>query len=57
MLIGTCEDMKEIEDACNLNEMKYNYKFTAEDINLIIEKEPDDQDKLRLNLNGMDTLD
>ena len=36
---------------------EHNQKFTAVDVNLKIEKEPDDQNKLRLNLNGMDILE
>ena len=33
---------------------KHNQIFKAEDVKLKIEKEPDNSDKLRLNLNGMD---
>jgi len=35
----------------------HNQKFTAADVKLKIEKEPDNPNKLRLNLNGMDILD
>jgi hypothetical protein len=35
---------------------EHNRKFTAEDVKLKIEKEPDNPNKLRLNLNGMDIL-
>ena len=36
---------------------EHNQKFTAEDVKLKIEKEPDNQNKLWLNINGMDILD
>jgi hypothetical protein len=36
---------------------EHNQKFTAEDVRLKIEKEPDNLDKLRLNLNGMNILE
>jgi hypothetical protein len=36
---------------------EHNQKFTAENINLKIEKEQDNSNKLRLNLNGMNILD
>ncbi|KAA6332807.1 Plasmid recombination enzyme [termite gut metagenome] len=36
---------------------EHNQKFTAEDVRLKIEKEPDNPNKLRLNLNGMNILD
>ena len=36
---------------------EHNRKFVAEDVKLKIEKEPDNQDKLWLNLNGMNVLD
>jgi len=36
---------------------EHNQKFTAEDIQLKIEKETDNPNKLRLNLNGMNILD
>ena len=36
---------------------EHNQKFTANDVKLKIEKEPDNLNKLRLNLNGMDILD
>jgi hypothetical protein len=36
---------------------EHNQKFTAENINLKIEKEQDNPNKLRLNLNGMNILD
>jgi chromosome segregation ATPase len=35
---------------------EHNQKFTAEDVKLKIEKEPDNSNKLRLNLNGMNIL-
>lgn len=35
---------------------EHNQKFTAEDVKLKIEKEPDNPNKLRVNLNGMDIL-
>ncbi|KAA6330128.1 Plasmid recombination enzyme [termite gut metagenome] len=36
---------------------EHNQKFTAEDVRLKIEKEPDNPNKLRLNLNGMNILE
>jgi hypothetical protein len=36
---------------------EHKQKFTAEDVKLKMEKEPDNPDKLRLNLNGVDILD
>jgi hypothetical protein len=36
---------------------EHSQKFTAEDIQLNIEKEPEKLNKLRLNLNGMNILD
>ena len=36
---------------------EHNQKFTVEDMKLKIEKEPDNPNKLRLNLNGMNILD
>ncbi len=36
---------------------EHKQKFTAEDVKLKMEKEPDNPDKLRLNLNGMNILD
>jgi uncharacterized protein (DUF3084 family) len=36
---------------------EHNQKFIAEDVRLKIEKEPDNLNKLRLNLNGMNILD
>ena len=36
---------------------EYNRKFEATDIRLKVEKEPDNPDRLRLNLNGTDILD
>jgi FtsZ-binding cell division protein ZapB len=36
---------------------EHNHKFTAEDVRLKIEKEPDNPNKLRLNINGMNILD
>ncbi|MDR2913283.1 MAG: plasmid recombination protein [Tannerella sp.] len=36
---------------------EHQQKFTAEDVKLKMEKEPDNPDKLRLNLNGMNILD
>jgi hypothetical protein len=36
---------------------EHNQKFMAEDVKLKIEKEPDNPNKLRLNLNGMDILE
>ncbi|KAA6312206.1 hypothetical protein EZS27_036821 [termite gut metagenome] len=36
---------------------EHNQKFTAEDVRLKIEKEPDNPKKLRLNLNGMNILE
>jgi hypothetical protein len=36
---------------------EHNQQFTAEDVRLKIEKEPDNPNKLRLNLNGMNILD
>jgi hypothetical protein len=36
---------------------EHNQKFTAEDVRLKIEKEPDNPNKLRLNLNGMTILE
>jgi len=36
---------------------EHNRKFLAEDVKLKIEKEPDNPNKLRLNLNGMDILE
>lgn len=36
---------------------EHEQKFTAEDVKLKMEKEPDNPDKLRLNLNGMNILD
>jgi hypothetical protein len=36
---------------------EHNQKFTAENINLEIEKEQDNPNKLRLNINGMNILD
>jgi hypothetical protein len=36
---------------------EHNRKFTAEDVKLKIEKEPNNPNKLRLNLNGMDILE
>jgi hypothetical protein len=36
---------------------EHNQKFKAEDVKLKIEKEPDNQSKLCLNLNGMNILD
>jgi hypothetical protein len=36
---------------------EHNRKFEATDIRLKVEKEPDNPDKLRLNLNGTDILD
>ena len=35
---------------------EHNRKFTAEDAKLKIEKEPENPNKLRLNLNGMNIL-
>ena len=36
---------------------EHNHKFTAEDVRLKIEKESDNPNKLRLNLNGMNILE
>jgi hypothetical protein len=36
---------------------EHNQKFTAEDVKLKIEKEPDNPNKSRLNLNGMNILE
>jgi hypothetical protein len=36
---------------------EHNQKFKAENVNLKIEKEPDNQNKLRLNINGINILD
>ncbi|KAA6317012.1 hypothetical protein EZS27_032769 [termite gut metagenome] len=36
---------------------EHNQKFTAEDVRLEVEKEPDNPNKLRLNLNGVNILD
>ncbi len=36
---------------------EHNQKFTAENVRLKIDKEPDNPDKLRLSLNGMNILD
>jgi hypothetical protein len=36
---------------------EHKQKFTAEDVKLKMEKEPDNPDKLRLNLNGMNIVD
>ncbi|MDR2058085.1 MAG: hypothetical protein LBP83_07390 [Dysgonamonadaceae bacterium] len=36
---------------------KHNQKFTMEDVKLKIEKMPDNPNKLRLNLNGVDILE
>jgi hypothetical protein len=36
---------------------EYKQKFMAEDVKIKIEKEPDNPNKLRLNLNGMNVLD
>lgn len=36
---------------------EHKQKFTAENVKLKMEKEPDNSDKLRLNLNGMNILD
>jgi hypothetical protein len=36
---------------------EHNQKFTAEDVRLKIEKEPDNPNKLRLNFNGMNILE
>jgi DNA-binding transcriptional MerR regulator len=36
---------------------EHKQKFTAEDVKLKIENEPDNPNKLRLNLNGMNVLD
>ncbi|KAA6311523.1 Plasmid recombination enzyme [termite gut metagenome] len=36
---------------------EHNQKFTAEDVRLKIEKEPDNPNKLQLNLNGMNILE
>jgi hypothetical protein len=36
---------------------EHKREFTAEDVKLKIEKEPENPDKLRLNINGMDILD
>ena len=36
---------------------EYNQKFTAENLKLKIEKEPDSPNKLQLNLNGINILD
>ena len=35
---------------------EHKQKFTAEDVKLKMEKEPDNPDKLRLNLNGMNIV-
>jgi hypothetical protein len=36
---------------------EHNQKFTAEDVRLKIEKEPDNPDKLRLNINGINIFE
>jgi len=36
---------------------EHKRKFTAEDVKLKIEKEPNNPNKLRLNINGMNILD
>jgi hypothetical protein len=36
---------------------EHNQKFTVEDVRLKIEKEPDNPNKFRLNLNGMNILE
>jgi hypothetical protein len=36
---------------------EHKQKFTAEDVKLKMEKEPDNPDRLRLNLNGVNILD
>jgi hypothetical protein len=36
---------------------EHKQKFTAEDVKLKMEKEPDNPDKLRLNLNGQNIID
>lgn len=36
---------------------EHKQKFKAEDINLKIEKEPENSEKLRLNLNGVNIMD
>ncbi len=36
---------------------EHKQNFTAEDVKLKMEKEPDNPDKLRLNLNGVNIID